>query len=92
MRAEFIKDIESVDMDRPFRRLRKERRMSLIFARGLGFLLRMVVWCRVFSVLQEQSQLRSGARGLDESVVSENVYEDLPCQALDDIYYAGRLQ
>lgn len=35
--------MENADMDRASRRLRKERKVSLIFAWGLGFLLRMVV-------------------------------------------------
>ena len=43
VRAEFTEGRESVDTDGASERLRKERR-SLIFARGLEFLLRMV-WC-----------------------------------------------
>lgn len=85
-------------MDTASERLRKERRVSFLFASGQGFLLRMVIWCKslprhpgtktsveVFSV----SHLRAGGRGLDESMVLANVH-DHPAWSLF-IYGAGRL-
>lgn len=56
VRVEFVEDMERVDIDREFSgRLRKERRLSLIFAWGLRFLLRC--GARVLSVIQELKTL-----------------------------------
>lgn len=49
VRTEFIKDLETVNMDRAYGRLRKERRVGLTFAWCPGFVLRIVVWCVVSS-------------------------------------------
>lgn len=96
VRTEFIEDLERADIDRASGRLRKERRLSSIFAWSLGFLLGTVVWCtcllkhpgpktsvQVFSI----GHLRPGARCLDELVVLV-----LPGHSLDAISHAGRLQ
>lgn len=54
VRVEFIEDIESVDMERVSQRLRKERRVNVIFAWGLGFCWGWLSSACVFSVIQEQ--------------------------------------
>lgn len=54
MRAEFIEDRKRADTDRACGRVRKERRVSFVFAWSLEFLLGMMVSCRVFSGIREQ--------------------------------------
>ena len=75
--------------------------MSLVLAWGLGFLLRMVI---PFNCLLSNSgtkrsvwvssvsHLCPGARGLDESVVLENVRDDLARLLLRCYLLHGRLQ
>lgn len=56
VRVEFVEDMERIDMDREFSgRLRKERRLTLIFAWGLRFLLRC--GARILSVIRELKTL-----------------------------------
>ena len=71
MRAEFIEDIEIVQRDRVSGILGKERRVSFIFAWGMPFLLRMVVYYTCLFRHLRTGQNKDGCSGvLQKSLMS----------------------
>lgn len=64
--------------------------MSLVFAWGLGFLLRRVVWCTVFSGIQEVVKTKRSVSMLSISLLGPEP-DDTPGHSLDVSYCSGRL-
>lgn len=101
MRAEFIEDKERADTEEHLGDSERKRRESLIFAWGLGFLLRIVVWCVCLPRHREQKGVFRyplyATYALEPGVlVSPRSWKTfmltLPGHSLDRIHCAGRLQ